>query len=197
MKAAGVYAILNTVNGKRYVGSSLNLRKRKLQHFRDLDRGTGHHQKLQRAYSKYGSQAFKFEVLLLCDAADLLFFEERAIAVFRSATDGYNTRAIPGSNLGLKMPQSVETRRKISIANQRAHAGRPGPWAKGRPKPTEINAKQSRTRRTLFAKYEFGGHRMCLSDWADKIGISLTGLQNRIARGWPLERALSEKSRGY
>ncbi len=108
------------------------------------------------------------------------------------------SRLKAGSNLGLKLgPPSEETRRKIGAANRIAHAGRPGPWRKGRKRPTEMNKKQSRARRQLFRQYKFDGKSMCLSDWADHINISVNGLQNRIARGWSLERAFTEPSRGY
>jgi excinuclease UvrABC nuclease subunit len=37
--SVGVYCIKNKVNGKVYVGSSVNIRRRKTQHFVNLKRG--------------------------------------------------------------------------------------------------------------------------------------------------------------
>lgn len=59
----GVYLIVNTANGKKYVGSSLNLRKRFARHRNELSHGEHHSQKLQRAWNKYGASCFQFSVL--------------------------------------------------------------------------------------------------------------------------------------
>ena len=62
--SSGVYEILNTVNGKRYIGSSFsNIRRRAYEHFFYLRRGSHHSSILQRAYDKYGESSFKFNIL--------------------------------------------------------------------------------------------------------------------------------------
>jgi len=195
LNSSGIYAIENTVNGKRYVGSALSFRRRWRLHRRMLEAGRAP-RKFQNAWNKYGPDKFEFRVLLICSRADLLFFENRAIASCDAVAHGYNSRHQAESNLGIRFgPPSESTRAKISAAQK----GRPGNggWPKGVARPKEMNKKQSLSRRNLFKKYQFGDKNMCLSDWADHIGISLRGLQNRIARGWPLERALTEASRGY
>ena len=40
---------------------------------------------------------------------------------------------------------------------------------------------------------EFNGEKFCQIDWARKIGITHTALAWRLSRGWPLERALTER----
>jgi hypothetical protein len=37
----------------------------------------------------------------------------------------------------------------------------------------------------------YNGRTMCLSHWAQEIGISREGLSSRLAKGWPVSRALS------
>ena len=37
----------------------------------------------------------------------------------------------------------------------------------------------------------YDGRTQNLRDWSKEIGISWRGLQNRLAKGWPLEQALS------
>jgi lambda repressor-like predicted transcriptional regulator len=37
----------------------------------------------------------------------------------------------------------------------------------------------------------FNGQTKSMAEWADELGISQSALSNRLARGWPLERALS------
>lgn len=41
--------------------------------------------------------------------------------------------------------------------------------------------------------YEFNGQKLPLSQWADRLGISRSGLLRRIENGWTLDRALSVK----
>lgn len=192
---SGIYS-LTCINGKRYIGSARNIRGRWHGHIWNFKRSSAPI-KLQRAWDKHGAQSFIFELILICAEQDLLLYEELAIAAYDAVSNGYNVRMKPGSNLGLKLPQSEECKRKISAANKIAYKGRPGPWPKGKPHPIEMRQKQSASRRQLFRKYAYGGYEMCLSDWADKNGISVNALQNRIARGWPLDRALTEPSRGY
>lgn len=56
----GIYMIKNTVNDKRYFGSSFNVGKRILQHKINLCDGTHHNPLLQAEYKRYGAGAFLF-----------------------------------------------------------------------------------------------------------------------------------------
>lgn len=60
---SGIYQIVNTINGKKYVGSSKNLEKRRSQHFNQLKRGCHHNTHLQRSYDKHGADSFVFDIL--------------------------------------------------------------------------------------------------------------------------------------
>lgn len=63
-KVAGIYAIVNLVNNKQYIGSTENLRFRFNAHKRLLREQKHHSYKLQRAYNKYGEGCFEFRRLL-------------------------------------------------------------------------------------------------------------------------------------
>jgi hypothetical protein len=39
----------------------------------------------------------------------------------------------------------------------------------------------------------FNGQTKSMTEWANELGISKTGLSQRLSRGWPLERALSDR----
>lgn len=60
---SGVYIIRNLTNGKVYIGASANVERRWRNHENDLRRGVHHSSHLQRAWLKYGEDAFAFDVL--------------------------------------------------------------------------------------------------------------------------------------
>lgn len=58
-----IYAITHIASGERYVGSSIDHEARWKAHFGHLNRGTHHCRRLQKAWTKFGPEAFRFEVL--------------------------------------------------------------------------------------------------------------------------------------
>lgn len=72
----GIYKIINVVNNKFYVGSAVDLKRRKTRHFSELRTNKHKNKHLQAAWVKYGEQAFVFVVVEeLPDDADLLAAE--------------------------------------------------------------------------------------------------------------------------
>lgn len=61
---AGVYKIVNRVNGSFYLGSSKHCEKRLRDHRNSLNRGDHHNVVLQRAWEKYGADVFDFVIVL-------------------------------------------------------------------------------------------------------------------------------------
>ncbi|MDP2650386.1 MAG: GIY-YIG nuclease family protein, partial [bacterium] len=91
---SGVYEIVNTVNGKRYIGSAINPKRRWVNHKSAL-RGNKHHSPaLQRAWNKYGEAVFIFRVIQPCPAEQLLFQEQRALHGFLPE---YNIALVAGA----------------------------------------------------------------------------------------------------
>ena len=60
---AGIYRIINSSNGKCYVGSSIDINRRRLEHFSTLSHNRHVNNHLQNAYNKYGKDSFIFEVI--------------------------------------------------------------------------------------------------------------------------------------
>lgn len=74
--ARGIYKIINVVNNKFYIGSAVNLSRRRARHFSELRNNRHKNGILQNAWLKYGEQAFVFVVVEeLPDDADLLAAE--------------------------------------------------------------------------------------------------------------------------
>lgn len=63
MKGQFIYKIINSVNGKFYVGSTTNTRERFRTHRNRLRKNRHHAAHLQAAWNKYGEQAFVFHVV--------------------------------------------------------------------------------------------------------------------------------------
>lgn len=75
--ARGIYKIINVVNNKFYVGSAVDLKRRKTRHFSELRTGEHNNSKLQNSWNKHGEQAFVFVVVEeLSLEADLLAAED-------------------------------------------------------------------------------------------------------------------------
>lgn len=74
--ARGIYKIINIINNKFYVGSAVDLKRRKTRHFSELRTNKHNNSKLQNAWNKYGEQAFVFVVVEELDKeVDLLAAE--------------------------------------------------------------------------------------------------------------------------
>ena len=106
----GIYQIKNIINDKIYIGSAVNLYKRKIDHFSTLVKNTHHNNYLQKSYNKYGKDAFTFEVLFTCPKKDLIRLEQYHINNYNPE---YNICRIAGSILGIK--RSEETKKKQSL----------------------------------------------------------------------------------
>lgn len=61
--ASGIYAIVNTRNGMRYVGQAADIEKRWYEHRYELRKDKHRNAHLQLAWNKYGEKAFEFCVV--------------------------------------------------------------------------------------------------------------------------------------
>ena len=125
----GIYSITNTKNGKRYIGSAVDIADRWSAHRVALRKGEHPRRHLQRAWNKHGEKVFKFEIIACCEREELISLEQFYIDAYQSADGehGYNLRKKADSNLGMK--HSPETRAKISA---RARAAKQTPEARQR-----------------------------------------------------------------
>lgn len=108
---SGIYEILNTVSGDRYIGQASNFTKRWSRHRRMLQTGSHDNQHLQSAWNKYGECAFSFRVVERCEKASITAAEQKWMDFHQPV---YNKAPAAGSRSGV--PASAETRAKISAA---------------------------------------------------------------------------------
>lgn len=89
--SAGIYEIRNITNGHFYIGSALNFRKRYNNHLCCLRNNKHDNSHLQRAWSKYGENAFTFEVIQnVEDTKQLLYIEQQYLDTLINVEGCYN-----------------------------------------------------------------------------------------------------------
>jgi len=109
----GIYKILNTSNGKVYVGSAASgIKKRWRLHKRMLRSNIHHSPYLQRSWNKYGETCFSFEILELCSPDKCL---EREQYYLDTLHPQYNVDTVAGSPKGRKY--SEEYKNKMRVRN--------------------------------------------------------------------------------
>lgn len=116
-KISGIYAIKNTITGKVYIGSAINIGDRLHKHRGRLRSNIHPNKHLQLSWNKYWEQSFEFIILEYVEHLSLLLHSEECwIERYKSYEKefGYNARRKPNSNLGLKF--SEETKKKQSIS---------------------------------------------------------------------------------
>lgn len=124
---SGIYQILNTKNGKSYIGSATRIGERWSCHRAKLRGGYHHSIYLQNAWNKYGESAFEFKAIILCEKKDLLTLEEKAIKKFKPEYNIAQAARGGGSTFTEKMraqissklmghPVSEETKKRMSDA---------------------------------------------------------------------------------
>ena len=192
-KVSGIYEIVNLVNGKRYVGSAVDVRRRWGQHRRYLRQGSHANQHLQSSFNKNGEDAFTFRILEECAPAILIEREQAAIDRLRPEL---NICPVAGSTAG--RVHSEDTRRKISAKRAGAkmpprsedHCAAISAGQRGKPKSPEHiaalqlgrrnrtiteeeNAKRSESLRLAYAD---GRHRRDRpAEYREKIAETLRG----------------------
>lgn len=94
----GIYKITCTVNGRVYVGSSINVIERKCQHFSLLRKGSHPSKFLQNSFNKYQEENFEFE--LIEGVIDKSILESREQFWIDEINPKFNLRRIAKSNAG-------------------------------------------------------------------------------------------------
>ena len=95
-----IYKIENLINGKKYIGLTNNIKRRRARHFTDLKYGRHDNSFLQKEYIKYGVDNFSFEILFSDDVDyDIISKKEQEyIKIYDSYLNGYNQNE--GGNFG-------------------------------------------------------------------------------------------------
>nr|YP_010390664.1 GIY-YIG endonuclease [Fusarium asiaticum]QJT59516.1 GIY-YIG endonuclease [Fusarium asiaticum]QJT62211.1 GIY-YIG endonuclease [Fusarium asiaticum]QJT63584.1 GIY-YIG endonuclease [Fusarium asiaticum]QJT64129.1 GIY-YIG endonuclease [Fusarium asiaticum]QJT64408.1 GIY-YIG endonuclease [Fusarium asiaticum] len=128
---SGIYLWRNKINGKTYVGSSVNLAKRFKNYFNEsyLTR-LKDYMVIYKALLAYGHENFTIEILEYCDPASIL---EREQYYLDTLNPKYNILKVAGSSFGYKHSEevllkmrdrkaSLDARLKMSVKNHKRQA---------------------------------------------------------------------------
>lgn len=120
-----VYRIVNKINNKVYIGSTIDSERRKLEHFNQLEKGIHINTHLQNAYNKYGKNVFIFDIIEdNLDNGELMKREQHYINLFNSSNGnfGYNISQYANQPDGRKYTKTyiVKLRDMISKLNLNA-----------------------------------------------------------------------------
>lgn len=114
MKKQGIYKIRNIINNKIYIGSSKNIDRRFKRHKKDLNNNCHCNIILQRAWNKYGSCSFVFEIVeqfIKISPKELLIIEQLYLD---KCPNKYNIAPASGGDMLTNHPNRKDIIQKIS-----------------------------------------------------------------------------------
>lgn len=116
MEISGIYKITNKLNGKFYIGSASNIKRRWRQHRFDLIHNTHDNIHLQRSWNKYGQEEFLFELVEECDKGSLVLREQFYMDTLNPQ---YNIGKFATSSVGIKRSQeTIEKHRQKMLGRK-------------------------------------------------------------------------------
>jgi len=148
-----VYALVNILNGRTYIGQTKRLSARKRQHRSDLNLGKHSNDHLQKAWRKYGEESFDFMVISEhsrpegCERAEAFYVQWfRTIGLSYNIRVGGNpvalsdsTRAKIRKSWATRAPMTDETKARISESLM-GHV----PWNKGKSTPGHPQSEETK-----------------------------------------------------
>lgn len=138
----GIYSILNTSNGKIYIGQSRDIEKRWSNHKSALRNNHHKSSHLQSAWNKYGEDAFEFNILENCSKEDLNDNEDWWVDYFDATNrdKGYNLESGGKYNYHIR----DETRKKMSDAKKGENHQYFGVYGKNHPRYGKTHSNETK-----------------------------------------------------
>lgn len=164
MNDSGIYEIVSLVNGKRYVGSAVNIGARWRGHRHDLNGGRHHSRHLQRSWAKHGESAFEFRVLALCPRDQLIALEQEHID--RLAPE-YNSARVAGSSLGVKRTEASRAKQsaaRLGMKLSEEHRAAIGDALRGKARSLSAIEKTRKSRTGLRLGPMADSHKKAIAD---------------------------------
>lgn len=189
-----IYRIENVATGGFYVGSAVNHRRRKWEHWASLKKGTHHCAALQKAWNEFGEDAFEFVVMEEIPDDDLLHVEDTYLLSNATVPDCYNTALSTLTSVA----SQPDVRAKISATLKEIYAANPGQHPRvGKKHTDESKGKISAKVQRALAEGR-GGKFIPSEETRLRMSQALRGNQNAKGhiRTEEHRRKLSEANRG-
>lgn len=147
----GIYAIKNKINGKQYIGSTVDFKLRWKRHLNRLNDGNHHSRYLQMSWQKHGADNFEFIVLEHVSQKENLLEREQWWMDNRESS--YNIAKFAGRPTGVKKSPEELARRKFT-------QGGDNHWSKRKKYTEESKRKMSESQKKLYASgYQHPGNK--------------------------------------
>lgn len=118
MSNSGVYQIKSKLDGRLYVGSSVDVYVRWREHkYNAMNHNLKIKQVICRAIEKYGEENFEWSIIELCDPDVLIEREQYWLDILTPFTDngkGFNVRKVADSNVGIIRTDESKAKQRIS-----------------------------------------------------------------------------------
>nr|YP_009577904.1 GIY-YIG endonuclease [Cordyceps cicadae]QBG64891.1 GIY-YIG endonuclease [Cordyceps cicadae] len=115
---SGIYMWTNKLNGKKYVGSSVNLRRRMLQYYNVNRLLNEKSMPINISLLKHGYQNFSLTILEFCDINSLMFKEKHYFEVYSPEYNILKTPGSPDRGKGWKHSEAVINKIRIAAINR-------------------------------------------------------------------------------
>jgi len=119
-----IYKITNIVNGKCYIGCTIDYQKRWINHKNNIKSDKWGCPALKAALKKYGVENFTFKVIIICFDSDMEFYERYYIQKYASCVpNGYNISLGGKATNGFKGKQhSDQTKNKLKMLHKHKYS---------------------------------------------------------------------------
>ena len=185
---SGIYRFVNLMTGQSYIGQSVNLLARQRVHLSELRGGYHYNEHFQRAFTKYGEEAFSYDILERCDPQ---FLDEREQYWIDLGTPQrlYNIHVVDVSSCrGVKQSPESIAKRVVHLKGRQfsaLHRARLSLASKGRKLSAEVREKMrhkvysEETRRKMSASAKRRRGRQMSPATRAKISAAHRGMKRR------------------
>lgn len=158
----GIYSITNIINGKKYIGQSVDVKCRLRNHKWSLRHNQHNNDHLQKSFNKYGENCFVFDIVCECEESQLDELERYYISYYNCMDSNYGYNSESGGNLNKHWSDELIQKMKAIRGGENS-----GMWGKhhteatkavmrekalGRPMSAEAKAKSSESHKGKLAK---------------------------------------------
>lgn len=156
MSCVGIYGIINDIDGKIYVGQTVDFARREKAHWIMLRGGRHPNNHLQRAFTKYGRENFRFAVLCECLPEELVEKEQFWLDAYPSKAKYNQADSAKNSMLGRKHTPEARAKMSAKLKGKRRTGWRHSPEAIENMRKAKLGKKMSRTTRRKMRQARLG-----------------------------------------